>query len=69
MKTSTFPTYRTSTDWSKLDQISEALAVEKAKLDNMGLEKMKQTLDRHRQFESDRNGPIGWLFRWFQTGR
>jgi len=75
MKTNMFPPIPTATDWSKLDQIRddirrnrEELARTKAKLDNMGLEAMQRTIDRHRQFQSQRSGPIGWLYRWLQTG-
>jgi len=59
----------------KLDEVRAGLAATTAKLDRlstgsdgrMGLDRMVQVIDRHEEFVSDRRGPLGRLFRWFQT--
>jgi hypothetical protein len=76
MKTNAFPPIPTSAEWAKLDSIQSSIQTCKSNLNNlsvrpdgMGIDQMVVRLNHHQSFTNDRQGPFGWLFRWFQTGR
>jgi len=82
MKTNYWPPLPAAGDRAALDRLRDEIratrqriARDMAKLDRistgsdgrMGLDAMSRVIDRHEEFNADRNGPLGRLFRWFQT--